>query len=147
MSEHHVLDIVPISRHQVIDGLGDAMIVLDEQGRIVDLNPAAQQIFGCSLERASGRHAEDVYCPGPELSDLYHKTGEVRAEFSCAGDAKRYFDGYAWPLLDGQGNAMGRADVLRDITEHKGMENALRDSEQRFRLIANSSPEMIFETV
>ena len=40
-----LLDIVPIARDAVIENMSDGVIVLDTQGRVVDLNPIAQQIL------------------------------------------------------------------------------------------------------
>jgi PAS domain-containing protein len=43
---HRLLDIAPLARDLVIDGMKDGMIVLDANRRIVDINPAAQRIIG-----------------------------------------------------------------------------------------------------
>jgi len=43
-----LLDIVPVARENVIEGMADGTIVLDLQHRIVDMNPAAERFLGCS---------------------------------------------------------------------------------------------------
>ena len=49
-----LLDLVPVARSAVVDGLGDGVMVLDAQNRIVDLKPAAQRIIGPSAGEAIG---------------------------------------------------------------------------------------------
>ena len=41
-----LLEIVPIARDRVVEEISDAVLVLDRQNRIVDLNPAACQLIG-----------------------------------------------------------------------------------------------------
>jgi two-component system, cell cycle sensor histidine kinase and response regulator CckA len=48
------------------------------------------------------------------------------------------------PLFDDRGRPRGAVGVLRDITEHKQTEAALRESEQRFRSLADTAPVMIW---
>lgn len=48
---HRLLDIAPIARDIVVDGMKDGMIVLDANRRIVDINRAAQQMIGLSSEQ------------------------------------------------------------------------------------------------
>ncbi len=50
-----LLDIVPMARDAVVEGMGDGVIVLDTRDRIVDLNPAAQRIVGRTASEAIGQ--------------------------------------------------------------------------------------------
>src|SRR2546425_675342 len=67
-----LLDIIPVAREAVFESMSDAVIVLDEQKRIVDLNPAAQRLAHRTASRAVGRPFIQVFAAWPELAERYH---------------------------------------------------------------------------
>ncbi len=62
-----LVDIVPIARDLVLEGLRDGVIVVNNQGHIADINPAATQMIGVSASEVLGQHMEDVLAPWPEV--------------------------------------------------------------------------------
>lgn len=127
------LDIVPVARDAVIESLSDSMIVLDAQDRVVDLNPAAQGVIGCAAAEAIGQPATQVFAPWIDLAGRYRDVREARDEVVLGkGEAQRYFDLRTSPLCDRRGRLTGRLIVLRDITERKQAEEALRAQKQLF---------------
>src|SRR5690606_30608871 len=75
-----LLDIVPIARHIVLDSMDDAVIVLDVQGRIVDVNPAAEQLIGCRAVEAIGQPAADALATLPALAQWFGGPAEAHEE-------------------------------------------------------------------
>src|SRR5215211_4869670 len=53
---YRLLDIVPVDRGYVIEGMTDGVIVLDPKNRVLDLNPAAEQILGKTSSEAVGQN-------------------------------------------------------------------------------------------
>jgi len=49
------LDMIPAARHTIIENMSDAMVVLDQSHRVVDLNPAARRLLGRERTAAIGR--------------------------------------------------------------------------------------------
>jgi PAS domain S-box-containing protein len=70
------------------------------------------------------------------------KRSEVLLEQSSGST---YYDIYAEPLWDEQGRIIGLTSSSTDITESKKDEQALRESEQRFRLVAETAKVMVYE--
>ncbi len=127
------LDIVPVARDAVIESLSDGVIALDTQDRIVDLNPAAQSIIGYTAAEAIGQPVALVLASWSDLIERHSDVTEVREEMVVAEDeTRRWYDLRVSPLVDQRGHLTGRLVVLRDITERKQAEEALRAQKQLF---------------
>jgi len=122
-----LLDIVPVARDAVIEGMSDGVIVLDAQNRIVDLNPAAQRIIGCPASEAIGQPAAQILSAQADLLEHYRDVTEAHEEIVLGeGEAQRTYDLGISSLYDRRGRLTGRLVVLRDIAERKRAEEALR---------------------
>jgi PAS domain S-box-containing protein len=121
MRRFHLLDIVPVARHFLVESMADAVMVLDAQDRIVDVNPTARALIGQSKE-VIGRRVDEVPDPlGGALSRLL--AGVVdHVEVSLEGRPVRYVDIHLSPLLDRDGSTSGRVLVIHDLSERRRME-------------------------
>src|SRR6266567_2996917 len=140
---YRLLDIVPVAREQVIESMSDAVIVVDDQKRIVDLNRAAQRLASHTASQAVGQPFTQVFSVWPELVAHYRKETQTYAEVTLgAGETQRCFDLRISPLYRRNGHltATGHLVVLNEITEHKQTERALRESEERFRNVFEEAP-------
>jgi PAS domain S-box-containing protein len=142
-----LLDIIPMAREAVFESMSDAVIVVDEQNRIVDLNPAAQRLaYRVASHRASravGGLFTQVFAEWPELVERSRDVTEADAEIALGeGEALHYFNLRLSPLYrrTGEFTVAGRLMVLTDITERKQAERVLRASEERFRHIFEEAP-------
>jgi PAS domain S-box-containing protein len=124
--QFRLLDLVPIARRAVVEGMSDGVIVLDTQNRIVDLNPAAQRIINRGAAQAIGKTITQELSTWPEFMAGYCHVAEGQMEIVESADkAQRYFDMRISPLYDQRKRLTGRLIVLRDITERKQKEEAL----------------------
>ena len=140
---YRLLDIVPVAREQVIESMSDAVIVVDEQKRIVDLNPAAQRLASHTASQAVGQPFTQVFSVWPELVAYYRKETQTYAEVTLGeGETQRCFDLRISPLYRRNGHltVTGHLIVLNEITEHKQTERALRESEERFHNVFEEAP-------
>jgi len=137
---YHIFDLIPIARGLLIESMNDGVLVLDTQNRIVDINPAMQELIG---QAALGQSAESAFTPWPDLIARFRGVTEARAEIAIEGNPPESFDLRISSLIDRRGKLTGRLIVVRDITRHKQTENALRTSENNFRRILESAPDAI----
>lgn len=124
---YRLLDIVPVARDAVIEGMNDGVIVIDPQRRVVDLNPAAREILHGLDPDAVGRPLESV---APEISALLEGHGEAEEaheEVSLGRDSagRRDYDLALSALRDRKGMVTGHLLVLRDVTERRRAEQNL----------------------
>jgi len=120
---YRLLDIVPVARDVVIESMSDGVIVLDAQGRIVDLNPAAARIVGRPATQAIGRPAAQVFSGQPDLVERYKDVSQAHAEILVGEEAsQRYYDLRISPLYERRGGLIGRLLVLRDMTRLKELD-------------------------
>ncbi len=106
------LDLVPIPRSLVLEASPNGVLVLDGRGRIVDINPAAETILGCSAREVLGAEGAQIL---PALSSAVPGT-DIEMNFVRDG-VQRSYNLHVAPLR----KSMGRLVLLMDVTERKRM--------------------------
>lgn len=118
-----LLDIVPVAREMVVENMDDVVIVLDNQNRVVDLNPAGERLIGRQASKAIGQPAGHVFSAWSNLVEACCRAETTHAEIIVGGNAtQRHFDLRVSPLNDQGGRSIGRVIALHDITEIKQAE-------------------------
>ena len=127
-----------IDLHQLVECVGDAIIVADAHEKIVLWNPAATRIFGYLEEEALG-NTLDLIVPERQLqkhNEGYShsmETGTTRYGTSLLKVPAKHKDGSMLSiaftvgmLFDASGKASGVVAIIRDETERFAQERALK---------------------
>jgi len=118
-----LFDLAPVARELLIENLSDGVMVLDAQNRVVDLNPAAQQMIGSTA--AIGQPAAAVFAARPDLVERFRHVEEAQTEIRIEREgAPIDIDLRITPLRNRRGQLTGRLITLHDITERKRAEGA-----------------------
>jgi two-component system, cell cycle sensor histidine kinase and response regulator CckA len=137
--------------------IGDGVISTDAQGLVRMMNPIAERLTGYSETEALGLPAERVFhiVDAKTRAEAESPIRRVLREGRVAGLANHTalisrggedvpIDDSGAPIRAGGGEIQGVVLVFRDVTERKRAEEALRESERRFRTVADSAPVMIW---
>jgi len=121
---YRFMDLIPVARSRLIENMSDGILVLDAQGRIVDINPAMARLLNNESQFYIGKNVSSVLKDWWEqISTLLND--DTRTELRLPHMPSRYMDLRMTPLYDAQQNLSGRIIVFRDITDRKQVEKDL----------------------
>ena len=139
----------------ITDSAQDAILMMDPEGQVTFWNPAAERIFGFSKTEALGKNLHDLIAP-QRFHEAHHaafpefmRTGQGAAIGQTLVLEARRKDGReiaialslsAVRIKDGW-HAVG---VLRDMSEQKAAERAMRESEEKYRTLFENAGQAIF---
>jgi PAS domain S-box-containing protein len=143
----HVEDIISVAHRSVLEGMVDAVIVLDESNRVVDLNPVARSLTSLSASQIVGNRLDEMLPNFPIQTESQLDETDVRREFVLVkGKEPRSFDVRMSPIIDWRGHLSCRVVVLRDVTERKRAEEEVQRRINQQISLMKSSAEMIRST-
>ncbi|HVV83255.1 MAG TPA: PAS domain S-box protein [Kofleriaceae bacterium] len=131
--------------------IGDGVLATDEQGRVILINRVAERLTGWAEGEAVGRPVDEVFdivneeTRAPALNPVTRvlREGIVvglanhTALIARDGSERPIADSGA-PIRDADGQTRGAVLVFRDVTHERRAEEALRESEERLRLMIAS---------
>ncbi len=118
-----LFDLAPIARDTIFEGLGDGMIVVDMQNRIVDINQPAAKLMEAAVSSLLGNNLAEIR-PFSRLVSAPPVGHITKTELQLGGEHSRYYDVLICPLRKKDQEMIGRLLMFRDITNRK--ENELR---------------------
>lgn len=149
----------------IIDFIPDATFVIDSKGKVIAWNQAMEKMTGIESADMIGRGNYEYALPfygerRPILIDLVlqpeeeiekkyvylRKNGRIlfgEAYTPSLGGGGIFLTATAAALHDSGGNIFGAIECIRDVTDHKRAEEALKESEERLRAIAETAKDAI----
>jgi len=139
---------------ELLGAVGEAVIALDTEGRVLYWNRAAEEMYGWSSVEIMGRRLRDMVVPEDLRGRAEEIAGQLRAGRSWAGEfeVRRRngttfsVEGTDTPIFGEDGHLVGVIGVLKDITERREAEEALRKSEARFHALVQNALDIVMVT-
>jgi PAS domain S-box-containing protein len=136
-----LVDLTPIARGMVVEGMSDGMIVIDSQGKIADINSAATEMIHLTAQDVIGKQAMVILKPWSHFVDQYINVLEAEDEISIGdNESKQWFELHLTPLRDKRQNLIGRVITLRDITSRKSVEARFDQLSRQQQIILDNIP-------
>ncbi|MGE4404099.1 PAS domain S-box protein [Pseudomonas sp.] len=139
---------------QIIDSAQDyAILSTDSQGMITSWNSGAQRQLGWSAAEAIGRHVGCIFseedraqgAPEREMRTALQRGSAQDERWHQRKDGSRFWASGVLTPLQSQGQARGFVKILRDLTEARLQQAAIRDAEQRYRALVDLSPQVVWQ--
>ncbi len=133
---------------EILKQMPEAIVLTDSHGNIERWLGKAEQILGYSAKESLHRSIDFIQpsqihpTTTTQLMDSIEKNGEFLGELLCQrkDGTKIPVETIATRIFDKHGTSIGIIGILKDITERKEAENALKKSEARFKKMIKKSP-------
>jgi PAS domain S-box-containing protein len=135
----------------IVDSSDDAIVSKKLDGIITSWNKSAERLFRYKADEAIGQHITLIVPPDRQSEERmilekirrgeridHFETIRVRKDGSTIDISLTIS-----PVNDRDGRVIGASKTARDISERKHAERALRESEERFRAIVETTPECV----
>lgn len=137
------LKITPIARDIVLESINEAVFVLDKDNRVIDLNPAVNELTGANFDRhILGQPVDKVFSKWGTIIERFYSVTSISEEISTGNDLNRRFFAIRVSPLHHQKRFIGRVVMIHETTEQRKADQ-LQDSLKQLQKIMDETIQAI----
>lgn len=125
---YRLLSVAPVGRKQLVEQLSDPVVMLDDEDRVVDCNPAARELVDAP-DNWRGMDATAFFALFPDPAAWFTTAGSGETTRS-EGGTERSFSMDSVPIENRTATQTGQLIRLHEITEQKARERQLREQNE-----------------
>ncbi len=127
LTRYQLFELKPVARTLILERMSDAVLTLDRQERIVDLNPAALKLIELPEQQVIGHPVAEILPGWSGWKSMGISHLEMRQELRLdSPEGIHYYDMRISPVINEESALTGRVIILHDITDLKQSETELR---------------------
>jgi two-component system, cell cycle sensor histidine kinase and response regulator CckA len=140
-------------RHRIyFENVSDVIFSIDPDFSILNISPSVERVLGYTPDEMIGKPIQDLNVLEPDslekaFSDIMKVLSGERIPFSqyefISKDGSRIFGEVSLSPLTRDGKVVAMVSVARDITERKSIEDALKQSKERYRIVLEANPDPV----
>jgi len=135
-----------LTEHGILEVIGDGISIQDTDFKILYENTVHKDLIGDHVEEFCYKayQQRNNVCEGCPLTATF-KDGKIHTKERSAtiNNEMRYLEITASPVRDSDGQIVAGIEVVRDVTERKKIEELLRESEEKFRLLFSTEQDAV----
>jgi len=131
------LDILPVAHDLVFEHVNCGVVVIDNRGVVLDINPAAEKITNRLQKDTVGQPIQQTFSEHSHLLYVFLNEMKEPNEVKVGPDV---YEIRQTPLIDTAGEDIGRIILIYDITALKNTENKLSAANEKLKKIAGTDP-------
>ncbi|UCH44152.1 MAG: EAL domain-containing protein [Nitrospiraceae bacterium] len=138
----------------IFDSIHDPFCIIDSNHEIVKLNEAYAEMNGKSIDEMLGNRCFDIIdeeneeiCKNCVVGKTFHSQDPCAAEkfIEQSDGSKNWLEIYTYPIINEEGEVSHVIEYIRDITDRKNTEEALKKSEERYSLAAQGANDGLWD--
>ena len=136
----------------IFDSVNDGLAIMDKSLTVQEVNKYRLEVLGLNRDQVISKKCYEAFqhrdkpCDICPVQPVFEKSKAVRMEKSAVlkDGTVKYFDAQGTPIFDDAGNVVQVVASVRDITDKKRTEEARRESEEKYKILVESSLTGIF---
>ncbi len=140
-------NIIPLKNTPKIDDEKDISIIINKQNRLLSISSLGLKILNSNLQSVIGKDIREIM-PGAEkfIEKDFNDIKETDKVSFKDDLGEKIFEISLLPLVNNRNSLIGKIFILKNVTEKMKMQNALEESEKRYRSIFENSRDGIYQS-